>query len=119
MRNKIKEKLLEVDKTVYYGLVPSNVKDLPWDYIVFGQKRLRKKDGNSTDLQGYWYVTIVRENFIPDDDVFTVIKKLNEISGLRLADGECSFVYTTKGNTDDVVEILELQFTRTLKSCDT
>ena len=118
MRNKIQEKLLEVDKTIYYGLVPDNVENKAWNYIVFGQKKLRKKSESSKDLQGYWYVTIVRENFIPDDDVFNVIEKLSEISGLRLADGECEYLYTTKGNTNIVIEILELQFTKTKKSCD-
>ena len=117
MRNKIKDKLLELDKKIYYGIVPDNIENDDWNYFVFGQKKLRKSGTSSTDLNGYWYVTIVREEYIPDDVVFDVIDKLSEINGLRLADGECEYMYTFKGNTNIVVEILELQFTKTKKSC--
>ena len=117
MRNKIKEKLSELDNKIYYGIVPESVGNDEWNYFVFGQRKLKKSGTSSTDLNGYWYVTIVRENFIPDDDVFNVIDKLTEISGLRLADGEFEYTYTFKGNTGIVVEILELQFTKMKKGC--
>lgn len=117
MRNKIQEKLLEIDKTIFYGLVPENTDIDDWNYIVFGQKSIKKKSPTSTDLQGYWYVTIVREEYIPDDVVFEVIDKM-ESAGIRLADDECEYEYTTKGNTNIVVEILELKFTRTKKKCE-
>lgn len=113
MRDKITEKLLEIDNRIYYGLVPENEDIKVWDYFVFGQKKIRKKDVNSTDLQGYWYVTIVRENYIPDDLLGEVINKISEIAGLRLTMDEFEYEYTTKGSTDIVVEILELQFTKT------
>lgn len=117
MRNKIRDKLIEIDDKIHYGIVPSNVENEDWNYFVFGQRKLRKSGTSSTDLNGYWYVTIVRENFIPDDVVFEVIEKMSEISGLRLADGDYEYTYTFKGNTDIVVEILELQFTKTKKAC--
>ena len=117
MRNKIKEKLLELDKNIYYGIVPESEETFEWNYFVFGQSKVRKKDTNSNDLQGYWYVTIVREDFIPDDVVFDVIERLTDGTGLRLADGDFEYTYTFKGNTNIVVEILELQFTKTKKSC--
>ena len=117
MRNKIKEKLLELDKTVYYGLVPDTVANDDWNYIVFGQRKIKKSGTSSTDLNGYWYVTIVREDYIPDDIVFEVLEKMSEIAGLRLADGDYEYTYTFKGNTNIVVEILELQFTKTKKRC--
>lgn len=118
MRNKIKDKLKEIDNHMYYGIVPENVDIDEWNYFVFGQRKLRKSGTSSTDLNGYWYVTIVREDFIPDDVVFKVIEKMTEISGLRLADGEFEYMYTFKGNTNIVVEILELQFTKMKKGCD-
>lgn len=117
MRNKIKEKLLEIDNQIYYGLVPENIEINEWNYFVFGQRKIRKSGTSSTDLNGYWYVTIVRENYIPDDVLFEVLDKMNEIAGLRLAEGEFEYNYTTKGNTNIVVEILELQFTKTKKRC--
>ena len=117
MRDDIKNKLLEVDDHIYYGIVPDNVEIDDWNYFVFGQRKLRKSGTSLTDLNGYWYVTIVREDFIPDDVVFQVIDKMSEIAGLRLADGDYEYNYTTKGSTNIVVEILELQFTKTKKRC--
>lgn len=120
MRTLIKNKLLELesDENIHYGLVPEGVEINNWDYFVFGQKKIRKKGTDSLDLQGYWYVTIVRENFIPDKVLFDVLKKIQEIPGLRLTDDECEYEYTTKGNTNIVVEILELKFTKTKKECE-
>lgn len=117
MRNDIQNKLLEIDDHVYYGMIPDNVEINDWNYLVFGQRKLRKSGTNGTDLNKYWYVTIVRENYIPDDFEEQVIKKMAEISGLRLADSDFEYNYTTKGNTDIVVEILELQFTKMKKGC--
>ena len=117
MRNKIQQKLRELDNKIYYGIVPENVENDDWNYFVFGQRKLRKSGTSLTDMNGYWYVTIVRENYIPDDVIFDVIEKLTEISGLRLADGDFEYIYTFKGNTNIVVEILELQFTKTKKRC--
>ena len=117
MRNDIREKLKEIDNVVLYGIVPDNVEIDEWNYLVFGQRKIRKKDTASNDLQGYWYVVIVRENYIPDDVVFQVINKMTEIPGLRLADGDLNYEYTTKGSTNIVVEMLELQFTKTKKGC--
>ena len=118
MRNEIQEKLLEVDENIFYGMVPDSEEPEVWDYIVFGQRKIRKKDTNSNDLQGYWYVAIVRENYIPDDVLFNVIDKVTEAGGLRLADGDFEYNYTTKGSTNIVVEIVELQFTKTKKRCE-
>ncbi len=117
MRNKIVEKLSKIDNKIYYGIVPEMKANDEWNYFVFGQRKLRKSGSSLTDLNGYWYVTIVREDYIPDDVMFEVIEKMSEISGLRLADGEFEYVYTFKGNTNIVVEILELQFTKMKKGC--
>lgn len=116
MRNKIQEKLLEIDSNVYYGTVPEGVNTPVWNYFVFGQSKIRKKSAASNDLQGYWYVTIVREDYIPDEEVFKVINALEEINGLRLADGDLNYDYLVKPNTNQVVEVLELDFTKTKKA---
>lgn len=118
MRDKIKEKLLEIDSNVHYGIIPDTIEIDEWNYLVFGQSKVRKKDSSSNDLQGYWYVTIVREDYIPDDVIFNVIEKVTEIAGLRLADGDFEYDYVTKGNSNLVVEILKIDFTKTKKRCD-
>lgn len=116
MRSKIKEKLLEIDPHVYYGMVSDNVKlEDEWNYIVFGQDRMRKSGTSSIDLNGYWYVTIVREDFIPDEDVIKVLEKMSEVPGLRLADGDYQYQYFMKGSTNIVIEMLALQFTKSKK----
>ena len=117
MRDNIKNKLLEIDDHIYYGIVPDDVEIDEWNYFVFGQRKIRKSGTSGIDLNGYWYVTIVREDYIPDDVVFNVIQKMGEIAGLRLADGDFEYNYTTKGGTNIVVEILEIQFTKTIKRC--
>lgn len=117
MINDIKEKLMEIDSNLHYGLVPENVELTEWNYLVLGQKRIKRKLPTSLDFQGYWFVTIVRENFIPDELLFNVIKKVEEIPGLRLSGDEFEYEYTTKGNTNIVVEVLELHFSKTKKEC--
>lgn len=117
MRNKIKEKLLELDTNIYYGIVPDNVDIEDWNYFVFGQEKISKGGTSQTDLQGYWYVTIVRENFIPDETVLDVIEKITDIAGVRLADGDCEYNYVQKGSTNIIVEMLQIRFTKTKKRC--
>lgn len=106
---------MDIDSNVYYGLAPREDVTNEWNYIVFGQSKLKKSGTSSTDLNGYYYVTIIREDYIPDELIFDVIDKMSEINGLRLADGDYQFTYLTKGNTNMVVEVLQLDFTKTKK----
>ena len=115
MRNQIKEKLMQIDNKVYYGMLPPSKAEEDWNFLVMAQKSIRKKRPESTDLQGYWSVAIFRETFIPDELVFDVIEAMESIPGLRLADSECEYEYLQKGNTDIVIEALELRFTKTKK----
>lgn len=117
MRNKITEKLLELEPKVYYGMIPDNEEIEQWNYFVFGQEKISKGGTSLTDLQGYWYVTIVREDFIPDETVLDVIDKMLSINGLRLADGDYEYNYVQKGSTNIIVEMLQLKFTKTKKRC--
>lgn len=116
MRDKIKEVLETIDTNVFYGMVTENDEIEVWDYIVFGKQKTKKAE-NGVDLVDYYVVTIVREEFIPDDVVFDVIEKMTSIAGIRLADGEYEYEYTTKGDTDMVVEVLPIYFAKTLKGC--
>lgn len=120
MRNKIQDALLTVDgldeSNVFYGEAPlEDVQKLTvWNYVVFGQTKIRKKNSNSTDLQGYWFVTLVCEDYIPDATVLEIIKKIEDC-GARLSDGDMNYEYLNKPNTNAVCEVLELEFTRTKK----
>lgn len=115
-REKIEEKLKEIDSNIHYGKVTfEEDEEITWDYIVFGKNKLRKSDPKSIDLQDSYWVAICRENYIPDDTVLKVITKLQEIPGLKLASEDGNYEYVFKKNTNLVVEILVLVFTKTLK----
>lgn len=118
MRNKIKEKLLEIDSNVFYGVAPESFAEQKsgMDCIVFGISDYKKKSQSSMDLQGTWYVIIVREDYIPESVIFDVIEKVEAIPGLRLTSDSCTVDYLQKGKTDTMVEALRLNFTRTIKS---
>lgn len=117
LRDKINEILLTIDSNVYYGMIPDTMEIEDWNYLVFGKQKIKKGGISGIDLTDYYVVTIVREDFIPDDLVFEVIDKITSIPGIRLADGESEYEYTTKGNTNLVVEILPIYFTKTMKRC--
>lgn len=112
--DEIEQKLKEINPNTKYAKL-YNFDDLQdYNFLVFGKKGLRKtEDGRS--LQNSFYVIIVNENYIDDSTVLSVIDKVEEIPGLRLASGDFQFEYLRKGNTDFVVETLMLEFSKTLR----
>lgn len=114
-RETIENKLKEIDTNVYYGRVPEDIENQKWNYIVFGKNKLTKNDKNDIDLQDSYWISICRENFIPDETIISVINSLKSISGFRLSTSGGDYDYVFKKNTDLVVEIVTVIFTRTLK----
>jgi hypothetical protein len=112
--NDIREKLLEVDSNVFYGMVDSNIRETVWDYIVFERERMTVSS-NKTSHSYYFAVRIIRENFIPDGFEKTVIDKMCEIEGMKLADNDPTFDYVPKPNTNVVIEMLTLHFVKPVK----
>lgn len=118
MREKLKSALESINTNVVYGILTEDLKQTDeWNYIVFGQEKIVKEE-SSKDLKYYYSVVIVREGYIPDDLISDVIDSVEKIPGLRLANGDHSFEYSQKGNTDFSVEILELRFVRKIKRCN-
>ena len=113
----VKNTLKEIDPLVFYGLVPSTLKDENgkavdvWDYIVFNRSKL-KNYANKTSFGDRFEVHIVREEFIPEGIDIEVITKLTALPGVKLADEDGTYDYMMKPNTDTVVEMLTLTFTR-------
>lgn len=111
--DEIKSKLEEIDPVVQYGLGGVEDGEL-WDYIVFNRTRL-KTTGNKTGFADGYDVHIVRENFVPEGVDLEVIKKMQEINGLKFSDDGGEYNYTMKPNTNTVIEVLTLHFVRARK----
>lgn len=110
----IKKQLEKVDPKVYYGMVDDEVKETMWDYTVFNRTKL-KSTGNKTGFADGYDLHIVRENFIPEGLDLSMIEKMLEIDGMRLAGEDGSYNYVQKPNTNIVVEMLTLHFVRARK----
>lgn len=103
------------EKRIFYGQKPSSVELNDWNFIVFGMEEINKSGTNNQDFNGYYFVDIVRENFIDDETIFSLIETMEEISGIKLCRGTNPIDYITKGNTDIVCELMRLRFTRPMK----
>ncbi len=110
----IKEKLMEIDKQVYYGMADRSIKESLWNYIVFDRKIVRPNQ-NKTGFSYYFSVHIVREEYIPEGLDMQVIKKMQEIPGIKLAGTDMEYIYEVKPKTDTVVEMLSIDFVKAEK----
>lgn len=110
----ITNKLKEIDSLVFYGGVNESEVISEWNYIVFARKALSVSD-NKQSYSDRYLVNIIRENFIPEGLDISVIDKVCEIAGMRLANAESQYSYTKKPNTNTVVEILTIEFVRARK----
>ena len=113
--NEIKEKLEEIDPIIFYGAVKrKKMQEKPWNYIVFNRTSL-KSSVNKTGFSDVYTVNIVREEFIPEGLAEEIIEKLTEIKGMKLAGNDSEYTYMVKPNSDDVVEMLSIDFIRARK----
>ena len=114
LKDTIYEKLNEVDTNTFYGLATpkfiEETKEL--NYIVYGWSGFKK---NSIDRIDYYSVVIVRENFVPAEDIDKVIKSMTSIKGVRLADQQANNQYVTEGNTNTIIEITSVHFATVTK----
>ena len=114
MLNKISEKLEELDMgPIQYGRVTNQPE--VWNYIVYGRSRLRRVGSSKNDFNRYYTVIIVHEDYIPEGMEINVIKALEEIKGLKLAQDDIEYDYITKKNSGIVVEIAVLAFIQPIK----
>lgn len=121
MLNEIREKLGELKKNeavpmedVAYGLLPQG-STKKWNYFVFNRVNVKTAGKAKGDFNEYYAVHIVHEDFIPEGYIYKVIQKVLEIKGIKLAiNDDISFNYARKGNTDVVVEIATIVFTKAI-----
>ena len=116
MLNKIEEILKKEKLPVFYGLVPEDEDIDNWNYFVHNRADM-EKSGN-VDYKQYYQVHIVCENYVPEEMVIEIVKKIKAIPGMRVADIPIKYNYILKGNTGIVVEMATITFVRTVKGCE-
>ena len=84
-------------------------------YFVFNKKEFDRSGKSKLDYNYYYQVHIIMENYIPEGFEQKVIKAIQDNTRLKLTDQSMQFYYITKNNTDMVVEMLTLEFTRAFK----
>lgn len=112
----IEQCLSQFNIPVYYGRSFAKQNDA-WNYIVFNRQFINKTGTSRCDINYQYQVHIIMENYIDEDFEIQVIKALQNDVKLRLT-GQAQFNYVTKGQTDTVVEMLTLTFTRTSKGIE-
>lgn len=110
----IKNKLLEVDDHVFYGMVDNSMKETLWNYIVFNRS-VMSINTNKTGYTDRFTVHIIREDWIPEGLELDVIDKMLEIPGMRLAANDATYNYVQKPNTNIVVEMISIDFVKPKK----
>lgn len=116
MLSEIKTALESLGLPVYYGAAGTLSGEDVWDYVVFYRTTLAPT-GNKRGLAETYEVALVREEAIPDDTISAAIRAMTALPGVRFADTGGTYQYTTKPNTDQVIEILTLDFVRPFKGC--
>ena len=101
---------------VYYGRSFAKQNDT-WNYFVFNRQSFNKSGTSGCDMNYQYQVHIIMENYIDEDFEINVIKAIQDNVKLKLT-GTAQYNYVTKNNTDVVVEMLTLTFTKTHKGCD-
>lgn len=118
-RTIIEKSLSKIDSNVYYGKIPESDLKNDWNYLVFGKSRLKPSGTDNINLTDNYWVSIIRENYIPDSLTTEIIDELNSIPGLKLTSDEGEYEYIFKGKSDLVVEILTLSFAKVRKCGNT
>lgn len=100
-------------KGVYYGACNEKLQE--WNYFVFNRLNVKIAGKTKGDFNEYYAVHVIHEDFIPEGYIYKVVQKLLEIKGIKLAiSDDISFSYAKKGNTDVVVEIATIVFTKAI-----
>lgn len=105
---------------VYYGAC--RAKDLAkWNYFVFNRAKTTKNNTGRVDLQTFYEVHVIHEDYIPEGYLGTVIAALQaqDESGtkLKLTNDDIRYDYVFKGSTDVVVEMATITVYHPEKRC--
>lgn len=112
---KINNCLKSFNMPVYYGKSFCKAND-KWNYIVFNRQSFSKGGSSNNDYIFYYQVHIIQEHFIMEGLESEIIRAMKEQCNLKFT-GQAQYNYVTK-NDSVIVEILTLQFSRTVKGCE-
>ena len=115
--DKLKTSLDQFGLPVYYGRSFASAKE-DWNYIIFNRHYINKTGKNSQDFNYYYQVHIIMENYITEGFEIGLIQAVEEETGLKLVDNSMEFNYATKNNSDTVIEMLTMVFTKPMKRCN-
>lgn len=116
MLSEIQTALETLGLPVFYGAAGTLSGEDLWDYVVFYRTTLAPT-GNKRGMAETYEVALVCEEFIPDETISAAVGAMTAIPGMKLADTGGTYQYTTKPNTNQVIEILTLDFVRPMKRC--
>lgn len=93
-----------------------------WNYFVFNRwKTTKNNQGSKVDLQTFYQVHVIHEDYIPEGYIETVISALQakDESGtkLKLTNDDIQYSYIFKGSTNLVVEIATITLYHPEKRC--
>ena len=116
MLEEIQEALSSVGLDVYYGAAGTMSGEDVWDYIVLYRTSMQPPRNKRGMAEGF-EVAVVCEEFVPTETISGVLTAMLAIPGMRLADTGGTFNYTRKPNTEQVVEIVTIDFVRPARWC--
>lgn len=114
--NEVQDVLISIfpDEPVDYGMATTVKSEDPWNYVVFGRQTIRSNNSNA--FVDRVNVAIIREGYVPDDDIDLCVEKISSIPGMKFdSKSEISFEYTVKANTNALIEMAVIPFTHTRK----
>ena len=93
-----------------------------WNYFVFNRwKTSKNNQGSKVDLQTFYQVHVVHEDYIPEGYVERVISALQQKSEsgtkLKVTNDDIQYSYIFKGSTNMVVEIATITLYHPEKRC--
>lgn len=93
-----------------------------WNYFVFNRTKTSKNNQSTkVDLQTFYQVHVVHEDYIPEGYITTVVDALQEQAEpgtkLKLTNDDIQYNYIFKGSTNMVVEIATITLYHPEKRC--
>lgn len=116
MLQTINDALGAVGLPVFYGRAGTLSGDDLWNYLVFFRRSMQTSN-SKTGMTDTYTVAIVQEEYIDDAIVSSVIDSMLGIPGMRLSSTASSYNYTTKPNTQAIIEVLTIDFVCPRKVC--